>query len=516
MRASDSNLYSRLKFICQRAVRNNVGSLIVLTPVVMLIGHEIFGEIGLLVTGISIPLLYLLLSRMVAMNLADVPRDGATGLVLKNGLVQTLSEWILTAPGKGRSTACLSLELDDFNGLRSRLGEDVSNEILRQITARMLSVLRSTDVLARNGRSGFLLGLSPIRRIDLEAMIQLSARLHEAIEEPLVVNGMNVHLSACSGFCLLTRSPGSSPEALIDASEVALSEAKQQGAGSIRAFTQDMQAAAMPDPALRERIELALSNGEIRPWYQPQVSTNTGKVTGVEALARWIHPEKGVVPPSDFLPVIEASGLSGRLGEVILFHALTALKSLDQAGTVLPVMGVNFSDAELRDPRLVDRIRWELDRFDLAPQRLGIEILENVIADHDSDVISRNIQGLSEMGCYIDLDDFGTGHASISSIRRFAVGRLKIDRSFITKVDEDQQQQRMVSAILTMAEQLQLETLAEGVETPGEHAMLAQLGCGHVQGFGVARPMAVEDLPGWIDLHEARLDATLRIGRKIG
>ncbi|WP_082005633.1 putative bifunctional diguanylate cyclase/phosphodiesterase [Halocynthiibacter namhaensis] len=516
MRNKSSNPFFQIKRIIGQDLQRNIRHGVVLLPVVMLAANRLFGDVGLVTVAVLIPLLYYSIMHSKSLGFAEVPRDATTGLVLKSGLTQALDEWISGARTSGSSTACVAVELDDFRGLAARLGEEASDEILQKVTGRMQSVLRSSDVLARNGRSGFILGLSPIRRIDLEAMIQLAARLHEAIEEPLVLKNMNVHLTACTGFCLLSRSPRNGAEALLDATAVALRHAKQQGAGSIRAFTQEMQLEIMPDPELRARIEKALSNGEIRPWYQPQVSTNTGKVTGVEALARWIHPDRGVVPPSDFLPIIDACGLSGRLGEVILYHALTALKSLDEAGTVIPVMGVNFSDAELRDPRLVERIRWELDRFDLAPQRLGIEILENVIADHDGDMISRNIKGLSELGCYIDLDDFGTGHASISSIRRFAIGRLKIDRSFVSKVDEDQSQQRMISAILTMAEQLQLETLAEGVETPGEHAMLAQLGCGHVQGFGVARPMPLEDLPAWIGVHEAKLNATLRIGGKLG
>ena len=139
----------------------------------------------------------------------------------------------------------------------------------------------------------------------------------------------------------------------------------------------------------------------------------------------------------------------------------------------------------------------DLDRFDLTPERLTVEVLETVIADMGDDIITRNIAGLATLGCAIDLDDFGTGHASIANIRRFAVGRIKIDRSFIMKVDTDPEQQRMVSAILTMAEQLGLETLGEGVETVGEHAMLAQLGCGHIQGYGLARPMPFEDTLDW-------------------
>ena len=175
---------------------------------------------------------------------------------------------------------------------------------------------------------------------------------------------------------------------------------------------------------------------------------------------------------------------------------------------------MNFSKAELRSPRLADKLKWELDRFDLAPPRLTIEILETVVAESDNDVVVSNIAALAKLGCGIDLDDFGTGHASITSIRRFDVRRIKIDRSFVTRVDEDREQQKVVSAILSMAEQLGMATLAEGVETPGEHAMLCQLGCGDVQGFGIARPMPVEETMNWIARHLARKEGTPRIGHR--
>jgi EAL domain-containing protein (putative c-di-GMP-specific phosphodiesterase class I) len=175
---------------------------------------------------------------------------------------------------------------------------------------------------------------------------------------------------------------------------------------------------------------------------------------------------------------------------------------------------VNFSKSELRAPGLASKLRWELDRFDLAPERLTIEILETVVAETDSDVIVANIAAIAQMGCGVDLDDFGTGHASITSIRRFAVRRLKIDRSFVTRVDEDREQQKIVSAILSMAERLEMETVAEGVETQGEHAMLSQLGCTHVQGYGLARPMAFEETVEWMHRYAQRQTTTPRIGNR--
>jgi EAL domain-containing protein (putative c-di-GMP-specific phosphodiesterase class I) len=238
--------------------------------------------------------------------------------------------------------------------------------------------------------------------------------------------------------------------------------------------------------------------------------------TGFEALARWTHPERGLITPAEFLPILEQAGAMERLGEVILYNALSALKTWDAAGLDVPQVGVNFSPEELRNPRLVKKIEWELDRFDLPARRLNVEILETVVALSPDDTVVRNIAALSELGCPIDLDDFGTGHASISSIRRFDVQRLKIDRSFVMKVDRDPEQQRMVSAILTMAEQLGLATLAEGVETAGEHAMLAQLGCGHVQGYGIGRPIPLDQTIEWVTRHLARLEAPPPIGRQIG
>jgi EAL domain-containing protein (putative c-di-GMP-specific phosphodiesterase class I) len=301
---------------------------------------------------------------------------------------------------------------------------------------------------------------------------------------------------------------------LLDAAQVAADEAARHGPGAIRAYAPDMARHRADRDALREELELALDEGQIRAHFQPQISTDTGAITGFEALARWYHPERGLIPPADFLPMIEDAGLSARLGEVMLFNALTALARWDRAGLDVPTVAVNFSAAELRNPKLAEKLKWELDRFGLEPKRLCVEVLEHVVAETDNDVIVSNISALARMGCGIDLDDFGTGHASITSIRRFAVRRIKIDRSFVTKVDEDRDQQKMVSAILSMAERLGLHTLAEGVETPGEHTMLAQLGCGDVQGFGITRPMPVDETMDWIERHRARSSAAPRISHR--
>jgi EAL domain-containing protein (putative c-di-GMP-specific phosphodiesterase class I) len=178
-------------------------------------------------------------------------------------------------------------------------------------------------------------------------------------------------------------------------------------------------------------------------------------------------------------------------------------------------VSVNFSAAELGSPQLPDRIRWALDRFHLEPGRLTVEILESVVTRTDNDMIVRNIAALSDMGCGIDLDDFGTGQTSLANIRRFALRRLKIDRSFVTRIDEDPGQQRVCSAILSLAERLGLETVAEGVETSGEQAMLAQIGFTHAQGFGIGRPMPYEETAEWMARHSARLAGLSRQSQSV-
>ena len=172
----------------------------------------------------------------------------------------------------------------------------------------------------------------------------------------------------------------------------------------------------------------------------------------------------GVIPPDEFLEAVENAGLMSKLGETMLFHGLAALRAWDKAGVAVDTVGVNVSGMELRDPKLVERIRWELDRFDILPERFCLEVLETVVADSDHDVIARNIAGLAKMGCRIDLDDFGTGHASITNIRRFAISRLKIDRGFVIGIERDEDRANLCRHPYD-AEQLSLKRLPKGSNT---------------------------------------------------
>lgn len=443
-----------------------------------------------------------------------VARDGLTGLLLRRAITDTLDQILDARDTTGRTTACLVVEIDDFRALGSGFGASASDDILIAATRRLQDALRDHDTIARLEGARFAIVLAPVRRADLESLIQLASRLQAALSEPFSINASKIFATASIGFCMPNRAPAASGQAFLDAAEIALSDAHHNGHGSIRAYSPAISPRTLDRSSLNTDVGEALENGQILPWFQPQISTDTGEVSGMEALARWAHPEQGILTPGQFMSDIEELGLLERLSEVMLYHALKALKTWDRAGFHIPSVAVNFSPTDLANPKIVDKIRWELDRFELLPSRLSVEILESVISSSDNDTITRNIWALKEMGCGIDLDDYGTGHASIANIRRFAVKRIKIDRSYVSRCDLDRDQQSMLAAILTMAERLDLATLAEGVETVGEHAMLSQLGCNHVQGFSISRPMAFEQTLAWMETHNRKLAQAPQIGRR--
>ena len=488
----------------------------VFLPALTLASFWLGGEGMLILAALGLPMVFVMTGAFSARD-PDAPlQPGPDALALRPQITDAIDRILRDGQKTGLTTACLVIQFDEADRFVDRHGRTAQAEVLQRCADRLFSALRQGDIVARLEGGGLTVALGAVKRVDLETLVQIASRIQAAIGAPISLDGAQVYVTCSVGFCLVSRAPAKTGRALLDAAQIAADEALRHGPGAIRSFAPDMARTRADRDAQRDVLESALDTGQIRPHFQPQLSTDTGAISGFEALARWHHPERGIVAPAEFLSSVEDAGLSERLGEVILYNALAALVRWDKAGLAVPTVAVNFSAAELRNPKLPEKIKWELDRFDLAPDRLTIEILETVVAQNENDVIVRNVAALSALGCGIDLDDFGTGHASITHIRRFALRRIKIDRSFVTKVDEDREQQKLVSAIISMAEQMGLDTLAEGVETPGEHAMLGQLGCRHVQGFSIGRPMPYEDTSDWILRHRAYLSATPRLSHRAG
>lgn len=491
---------------------------VALLPAAPLAAYVLGGEIWLIATSVALPTAFavaaltapLRRNERTARDTAGPPTTGRPHLEAQ------LGGFLDQSDGQEQRTACLVVVIDDAPALRDRYGPSGWDLLFQRTLDRTRTALRESDAVTPldTGRIG--IALAPGRRIDLEAVLQIGARLQDTLATAISLDGVAVHLTVSVGFCLASRAPAPGAAALLAAAEAAGEHARRYGPAALRAFTPEVAAAEAGIADLRAEVAGAIEQGQIVAYYQPQLSTETGQVSGFEALARWLHPGRGLIPPGDFLPLIESCGLCDRLGETIRTQAFRALAAWDRAGHVVPSVGINFSTNELRDPHLPDRIAWELDRHDLKPGRLTVEILESVAAGAEDDMIVRNLARLGAMGCGIDLDDFGTGQAGIANIRRFGVRRLKIDRSFVRQIDQDRDQQAVLAGILSLAERLGLDSIGEGVETAGEHAVLAQLGCGHVQGFAIARPMPLADTLPWLQAR-ARTDTPipgLQMGRK--
>ncbi len=476
-----------------------------MVPVAGLLAFWVGGELGLTALAAAVPLGVLAQSR----------RARAAGpLAVSDQVITRLDATLSDISAGGGATGCFVIQFDDPANLCDRLGRTRQSELLAATIARLRGAMRPGDMLYTLEDGNLVVTLAQTPRLDLEIMVRIAARLHLVVQQPMTLTNGPVQVTCSIGFCQSQQLARPTGRALLDAAQVAGDEAAQYRPGAIRSFSAELARARADRDALRAGFADAVQRGEVRAWFQPQLSTDSGAVTGIEALVRWHHPERGVMAPGAFLPAIEGSELMELLGQTMLTQSLAALAEFDRKGLVVPAVAVNFSAGELRDPQLPDRLRWTLDRFQLAPSRLTVEVLESVVAGDGDEVIASNISRIAAMGCGVDLDDFGTGNASITAIRRFALNRLKIDRSFVHEVDQNREQQKLVTAILSLAERLGLETLAEGVETPGEHTLLAQLGCGHVQGYVIARPMPVDDLAAWLMAHRAKIAQALRIGVK--
>lgn len=407
------------------------------------------------------------------------------------------------AAGAQRSkmqTAVLRIDLDHFRFLRATLGNRACDEILRLASRRILASLRTGDFAAYLGQDNFVVVAGDLLHANDASTI--AGRVQDALTKPFVLQEGARQITCSIGITLLSDDVPD-PEQLLVNATIALAQAQDVGAGNVRYFSNSLREEVDRRAALYSELLAGLERGEFLAFFQPQMSIETGAFTGFEALTRWEHPARGLLAPPDFLDFAEETGLTARLGELMLTRTLEALVAWDAAGLVVPRVGVNFALAQLRDPRLVEKIKWETERFNIDPSRLAIEVLETVLIKSDTDIVVRNLRGLVSAGFRIELDDFGTGHASISNLRRFMVERIKIDRSFIAGIESSKEQQQLTASMIGMANALGISTLAEGVESEAAVAMLRRLGCDEFQGFFAARAMPFSESLAWLPRHGA-------------
>ncbi len=483
-----------------RQLRFTLGGpqMLAFVPVIVLAAYLYGGEVALVAFAVLLPPII-----AIAVNLRQPiahghDRDPLTGLIMRDGLIDWVERALPRAARNGVQVAVISITIDDLDTIEARFGRAMHDAVLVEAVSRLKVLLRDEDVVARLGQA-LAIGLDNVRLPETESLMFMAQRMQNAFEEPFSDGPTRTYCTISLGIAAESHVKYSTGVNIVAGAQRASELALVTGSGSVRFYSGGLSSEEALDRNTARELNNALETNEIFAWFQPQVETVGGKVIGFEALARWDHPERGLVSPASFLPDIEKAGLSQRLAEVVLKQSLMALNVWDAAGYDVPAISVNFSAEELRNPRLPDYVRWELDRHGIAPERLVIEVLESVASESSEDAVTRTLHALSRTGCRIDLDDFGTGFTSFINIRRFDVDRIKIDRSLVNEIDKDEAQLTMFSALLAFGDKLGVDTLAEGVETEGEADVLRSLGCRDMQGYAISRPLPLGETLNWLE-----------------
>ncbi|MBI2745717.1 MAG: EAL domain-containing protein [Burkholderiales bacterium] len=404
----------------------------------------------------------------------------------------------------GYCFAVLFMDFDRFKQVNDTLGHSVGDELLRQIAKRLEDSLRPGDAFvqtsdfsqmaARIGGDEFVVLLDNIRG-DLDAQV-VASRLLEVLAEPYQIGPHRVNSTASIGI-VTTAHMAEDPDSVLRDADIAMYEAKRQGRGRYEMFEPSMRKRVHDDAELENDLRQAVDKGEIHVVYQPMIELGSGRLVGMEALARWSHPRRGLVSPLTFIPVAEATGMIGRLGEFVLktaCHELVRLRAL--LGEQAPeTVSVNLSRAQLRQAGFTAKLSELLYSAGLAPGALMLEVTESLAAqDEGMQAILREIRAL---GVSLSLDDFGTGYSSLSCLHELPVNQVKIDRSFVSQALTSNYHRVMIAATINMARTLGLQTVAEGIETTEQAALMADLGCGKGQGYLFSRPLNAGDLERW-------------------
>ncbi|WP_247871664.1 MULTISPECIES: EAL domain-containing protein [unclassified Azospirillum] len=415
-------------------------------------------------------------------------RHDALTLLPNRVLVQDRTEQALARSERnGRLVALVACGLDRFKTVNDSLGHAVGDALLRAVAERLKAAVRDTDTVSRGGGDEFILLLSG--QSDIDSVVETVASLHEAMAEPFQVGGHELTVTLSSGVALAP-ADGKDFATLLKNADTALHHAKAAGRDTHRFYAEAMNAEAVAHLSTRSGLRRALDRGEFLIHYQPQVSLESGAVTGAEALLRWNHPDKGMVPPGDFIPIAEDSGLIVPIGAWVLTEACRQAAAWHARGLSLSV-AVNLSALQLQRNDLVATVTRALTDSGLDPLLLELELTESMLIQN-TDLVMDNLRRIKAMGVQVSIDDFGTGYSNLSYIGRLAVDKLKIDRSFVADLTSNHDSAKITAAVIQMAHSLNLTAVAEGVEDAETLEALRTLRCDVAQGYYLGRPGPAE------------------------
>lgn len=411
--------------------------------------------------------------------------DCLTDLPNRRLFKQRLMESVEESQANDQKLAVLFIDLDRFKIINDSLGHAFGDHVLQAVGERLHGCVREQDTLSRMGGDEFTLLLPNLSSPD-DAVL-MSERILKMVREPLVVDGTEVHITASIGIALFPEN-GQDADTLMKNADIAMYRIKEHGKNNFQFYSDVMNEDAMRSLKLERELRKAIEREEFVLHYQPQVNVATGLITGMEALIRWEHPERGLLSPIHFIPLAEETGLIVPIGEWVLRKACQDGHRWLSGGLYPMRMAVNLSLIQFQETHLVETIQGILAETGLDPKYLELEITESIAMNNVEQVVAK-LEQLVELGVQISIDDFGTGFSSLSYLKKFPIHKLKIDRSFITDITRDPDDASIVSAIIAMANSLKLDLIVEGVETEAQQSYLHRLGCFEMQGYLFSRPL---------------------------
>ena len=445
--------------------------------------------------------------------------DSLTGLPNRRMMREHLNDVLQRAAVDDTHVALLFLDLDRFKLVNDTLGHTHGDELLVDVARRLQAHVRPSDLVTRIGGDEFMIVLGQV--VSVSQALELAHRLRSCLRTPFMVNGMEFYVSASIGLSFASADdPRVDAELLVRDADMALYQAKDAGRDAVAVFDESMRTRVSERVELEHDLRRAVELRQLHLVYQPIIRIPDGPVEGVEALVRWAHPTLGVIPPVKFIPLAEDTGLIKGIGEWVLHEAVRQLAAWrrDTPGLENLYVTVNVSGAQLHDEHLVERVAATLERNGVPGNALCLELTESVVMEEHRHAIEVFTE-LRRLDVRLAIDDFGTEYSSLAYLKRFPVTNLKIDRSFVENLDdEDSSDATLIAAVVAMAHALGIATVAEGVETSSQARRLVDLGCDAVQGFLYSRPVQAESVPFvittmWKRADEARLESTAQGGR---
>ena len=413
--------------------------------------------------------------------------DSLTGLPNRTLFQQLAEQALISAHRKHEHGALLVIDLNRFASVNDTLGHEVGDELLRQVDQRFRLALREEDILARFGGDEFVIALFSLQRSEHSGLV--AEKLLASLEAPFVIESHALHISASIGIAFFP-GDGINTASLLRLADVALKRAQVNGESCFLFYSPEMNVRAREQLQLESELRSAIGRNELLFHYQPKVSLRSGRIVGAEALIRWAHPENGLIPPSKFISLAEETGLIVDLGNWALEEACRQIRSWLDAGLEMVPIAINISARQF-DPLLPRRLKTVVDRHGVPCELLKLEITESLLVRGPEKVVVI-MNELAALGFQLALDDFGTGYSSLAYLKKFPITTLKIDRSFVVSIPEDENDCAIAQAIVTMGKQLRQEIVAEGVETLAQMAFLRSLGCDQLQGYLFSPPVTVE------------------------